>query len=282
MNSVDINLENAQQFLIEESFKRPVVVDFWAEWCLPCKNLTAILEKLANEAADDFLLAKVDVDKWPMISAQFDVRDLPTLVIIKDGKAINGFNGAVSEQMLREMFAQYLPKPWQKPFAEAQALIAAGDYDSALPRLRLAYDESRQLPEVAYLLVECHFAVGRLDNAEQLLSAIKPADQDDRYTELLAQLELKKQAAKSPELVALEAAHSAEPDNLEVSFQLALQYERESLYRQALELLLALLRKDRNFASGLAKKTLTGILTALGKGDPLAIEFQRKLFTLLY
>lgn len=282
MNSVDINLENAQQYLIDESFKRLVAVDFWAEWCVPCKNQRAILERLANESADDLLLAKVDVEKWPMISAQFDVRDLPSMAVIKDGKIINGSSGGVSEEILREMLAQYLPKPWQKAFVQAQALIAAGDYGSALPHLRLAYDESKQLPEVAYLLIECHFALGRLDNAEQLLSIIKPVDQDDRYEELLAQLELKKQAAKSPELLALEAAQSAEPANLEVSFQLALQYERESLYRPALELLLALLRKDRNFASGLAKKTFTDILTGLGKGDPLAIEFQRKLFTLLY
>jgi putative thioredoxin len=107
-------------------------------------------------------------------------------------------------------------------------------------------------------------------------------DHDAHYEQLLAQVALKKQAAKTPELVALEAAHANEPDNLQIAYQLAIQYHAEDTYRPALELLMMILRKDRNFAEGAAKKTFMDILAALGKGDLLAIEFQRKLFTLLY
>jgi len=282
MNIVDINLENAKEFLIDESFKRPVVIDFWAEWCAPCKSLMPILEKLASEYAGAFLLAKVNADDMNMIAQQFAVRSLPTVMIMKDGQPIDGFAGGLPEIQVRELLEKYLPKPWEQPLAEAQALIAAGNHKDALPLLRRVYDESKHLLAIAYLLIECNLELNRLDNAEQMLAAIKITDRDAHYAQLLAQLDAKKQAAKTPALVALEVAHLAKPDDLEICYQLALQYVEESAYRPALELLIALLRKDRHFGNGLAKKTLTDILTSLGKGDPLAVEFQRKLFTLLY
>lgn len=281
-NIVNINLENAQQYLIDESFIRPVLVDFWADWCAPCKNLMPILEKLANEYAGAFLLAKVNADEMNMISSQFGVRSLPTVMLMKDGQPIDGFAGALPEVQVRELLEKYLPKPWEKFVNDAQAFIMAGDFNAALPLLRQAYDDSKHEAAIAYLLVQCHLELNRVDNAEAILATVKPVDHDEHYAQLLEQIELKKQAAKSPELVALETAHANEPDNLHITYQLAAQYKAEDAYRPALELLIAILRKDRNFAEGAAKKTFMDILTALGKGDALAIEFQRKLFTLLY
>jgi putative thioredoxin len=181
---VNITLENAQQLLIDESFKRPVVIDFWAEWCGPCKSLMPILEKLANEYAGAFLLAKVNAEEMNMIASQFGVRSLPTVMIMKDGQPIDGFTGALPELNVRELFAKYLPKPWAQPLNEAKQLIAAGDYANALPLLRRAYDESKHLAEIARLLVECNLELNRLDNAEQILSTIKMVDQDAHYAKL--------------------------------------------------------------------------------------------------
>ncbi len=279
---VNITLENAQQLLIDESFKRPVVIDFWAEWCGPCKSLMPILEKLATQFKGAFLLAKVNADEQNVIASQFGVRSLPTVMVMKDGQPIDGFTGAQTEIQVRELLEKYLPKPWEQPLAEAQQFIAVDDHASALPLLRKAYDESKHLAVIAYLLAESNIALNRLESAEAILSTIKKIDQDAHYEQLLAQIVIKKQAAKTPELVALEAAHAAEPAKLDICLQLAVQYNQEKNYRPALELLIDILRKDRNFENGLARKTLTDILTALGKGDPLAIEFQRKLFTLLY
>lgn len=282
MNIVEINLENAQQYLIEESFNRPVLIDFWADWCAPCKSLMPILEKLANEYAGAFLLAKVNADEMNMISSQFGVRSLPTVMLMKDGQPIDGFAGALPEKEVRVLLEKYLPKPWEKAVNDAQAFIMDGDFNSALPLLRQAYDESKQDAAIACLLAQCHLELNRIDNAEAILANIKMADQDAHYEQLKAQIELKKQAAKTPELVALEAAHASDPDNLQISYELAIQYHAEAAHRPALEQLMRILRKDRNFAEGAAKKTFMDILAALGKGDPLAIEFQRKLFTLLY
>ncbi|RYY76076.1 MAG: thioredoxin [Gammaproteobacteria bacterium] len=282
MNIVEINLENAKQYLIEESFVRPVLVDFWAEWCAPCKSLMPILEKLANEYAGAFLLAKVNSDEMNMISSQFGVRSLPTVMLMKDGQPIDGFAGALPEKQVRELLEKHLPKLWEKNVNEAQAFIMAGDFNSALPLLRQAYEESKHDAAIACLLAQCHLELNRIDNAEAILTTIKMADRDAHYDQLIAQVELKKQAAKTPELIALEAAHANDPTNLNCAYQLAIQYNAESAHRPALELLLEILRKDRNFAEGAVKKTFMDILSALGKGDSLAAEFQRKLFTLLY
>jgi len=282
MNIVEINLENAQQYLIDESFVRPVLIDFWADWCAPCKSLMPILEKLANEYAGAFLLAKVNADEMNMISSQFGVRSLPTVMLMKDGQPIDGFTGALPEVQVRELLQKHLPKPWEKFVTEAQAFIMAGDFNSALPLLRQAYDDSKHEAGIACLLAQCHLELNRIDNAEAILTTIKMVDRDAHYEQLCAQVELKKQAAKTPELIALEVAYANDPENLNYAYQLAIQYNAESAYRPALELLLRILQKDRNFAEGAVKKTFMDILAALGKGDPLAIEFQRKLFTLLY
>jgi putative thioredoxin len=279
---VDITLDNAQQFLIDESFSRPVVIDFWADWCGPCKNLMPVLEKLANEYAGAFLLAKVNADDQQMISSQFGVRSLPTVMIMQNGQPIDGFTGALSEVQVREVLAKHLPKPWEVPLQQAQTLIAEGNFTDALPLLRQAFDVSQQLASIALLMAQCHLELNRLDNAEAILSAIKMVDQDAHYEQLAAQIALKKQAAKTPELTELEAAFAKSPLDLTVRYQLALQYQQESQYRPALEHLLEIIRVERNFSDGDVRKTFTAIIAALGKADPLAIEFQRKLFTLLY
>lgn len=279
---VDITLENAQQYLIDESFKRPVVIDFWAEWCGPCKNLMPILEKIANEYAGAFLLAKVNADEQNAISSQFGVRSLPTVMVMKDGQPVDGFAGALPEVKVREVLDKYLPQPWEQPLNEAKTFIEAGDYAAALPLLRSAYETSKQLASIACLMAQCYLELNRVDNAEAILGTIKMVDQDAVYEQLMAQLQLKKQVAKTPALAALESAYAQTPDDLTVRYQLALQLHHELQYRPALEHLLAILRKDRNFAEGAARKAFTDIIATLGKGDALAIEYQRKLFTLLY
>lgn len=282
MNIIDINLENAKTYLIDESFNRPVVVDFWADWCGPCKSLMPILEKLANEYAGAFLLAKVNADDQHMIAAQFGVRSLPTVMVIKDGQPVDGFAGALPEVQVREILVKYLPQPWEQPLKNAKALMEAGSYAEALPPLRDAYETSKHLATIACLMAQCHLELNRIDNAEAILATIKIADQDSFYEQLKAQVELSKQAAKTPQLAALEAAYAKSPEDLAIRYQLALQLNQESCHRPALEHLFDILQKDRNFAEGEVRKSFTAIVASLGKGDPLAIEFQRRLFTLLY
>jgi putative thioredoxin len=282
MNVIDITLDNAQQYVIDESFKRPVLVDFWADWCGPCKTLMPLLEKLADEYNGDFLLARINADEQQMLASQFQVRSLPTVMLIKDGQPLDGFTGAQSEVQVRQMLEQHLPKAWERDLQHAQAMLEAGQYGEALPVLQRVYEESGRNPQIACMVAHAQVELNRLEEAETTLSNVKLADQDTLYEQVKAKIELKKQAAKTPEIESLEQALEADPDNLEMRYKLAVQYNQEGYQKPALELLIEVLRKDLGYADGAARKTLTDIIAALGKGDPLAIEYQRKLFTLLY
>lgn len=279
---VDVTQHNAQQVLIEASYQRPVLIDFWAGWCAPCKTLMPILEKLAHEYAGALLLAKVDCDAEQMIAGQFGVQSLPTVVLMKDGQPVDGFSGVQPESAIRRLLEPHLPKPWDTQLEEARLSIEAGDFSAALGPLRQAYTDSGQRADIAATLALVLIELNRCDDAEQVLDAVKLVDQDARYREVRAQLDLKRQAAKTPEIQALEAAHAADADNLEVAYQLALQYSQHAHHREALELLIGILRSNRDYGDGAVKKTLLDILAALGPRDPLAVEFQRKLFSILY
>ena len=281
-HSVEIDESNAQQLLIEESMTRPVVVDFWADWCEPCKQLMPILEKLAQEYQGAFLLAKVNADEQQMLAQQLGVRSLPTIMVIKEGQPIDGFSGAQPESAVREMLDKHLPSPQAGALVEAEQLLAEGDVPGALALYRSVWEESGKKLEFTLAYAGALVTANRLDEAETLLQEVRLADQDARYEQLVAQIELGREAARSPEVEALEAAIAADPEDHATRIQLAIQLSQVAQYRDALEHLMTVLRADRDFNGGEVRKVILDTLATIGKGDPLAAEYQRKLFSLMY
>ncbi|MDG0979559.1 MAG: thioredoxin [Halieaceae bacterium] len=279
---VNIDESNAMRFLIEESNVRPVVVDFWADWCGPCKTLMPILEKLAHEYAGAFLLAKVNADEQQNIAGQFGVRSLPTVMVIQNGQPVDGFAGAQSEAQVRELLQKYLPSPWAAALEEAARLMEVGDQQAALTLLRKAYDDSDQDLDIALNLAHVLIQCNRFAEAETVLENIRFVDRDARYEQLVAELALKQEASKSPETEALEAKLEADPDNLDLRVDLAVQYSVDGHYADALEQLMVVLKTNRDHNNGGTKKRMLDIIASLGKGDPIAVDYQRKLFGLLY
>lgn len=279
---VNIDESNAVQLLIEESNNRPVVVDFWADWCEPCKVLMPLLEKIANEYNGAFLLAKVNADEQQGIVQQFGVRSLPTVMVIQNGQPVDGFTGAQPENAVREMLEKFLPKPWDGLLLMAQESMEKGDFAAALTPLRQAWEDSGQQYDITVAYVHCLIESLRLDEAEKILDGIRLADRDAAHEQLSAQLEIKREAAKSPEITALEAKLAEDPSNLDVRHQLAVQYTNSGQFKNALDNLLAILQEDLNHGDGSTKKALLDTIFSLGKGDPLAAEYQRKLYSLLY
>jgi len=282
MNVVDIDQNNAQQYLIDESFNRPVVVDFWADWCAPCKQLMPLLEQLADEYAGAFLLAKINADEQQGISQQLGVRSLPTVMVFKDGQPVDGFAGAQPETAVREMLQKHLPSPWDAKIAEATELLDQGDTSGALALLRSAWEESNKLLEITLAYAGALVEGNRLDEAEEVLNEVRLVDRDALHEQLMAQIELKREAGKSPEIEALESELASDESNHSVRVKLAVQLTTVAHYRDALDHLLVVLRVDRDWNNGEAKRLYLDTIASIGKGDPLAAEYQRKLFSILY
>jgi putative thioredoxin len=279
---VNIDETNAAALLIEESHKRPVVVDFWADWCEPCKVLMPMLEKIANEYQGAFLLAKVNADEQQMIAQQFGVRSLPTVMVIQGGQPVDGFAGAQPETQVREMLEKYLPKPWDGLLEQAREVMEQGDFAAALAPLRQAWEESGQRHDITIALAQALVECLRLDEAEQVLDGVRLADQDTAYEQVRALLEIKREAAKSPEIEALEQRLTENPEDLDVRHQLAVQYTNAGQFKEGMEHFVEILKVDLDHGDGATKRLLLDTIATLGKGDPLAAEYQRKLYSLLY
>ena len=284
MNDFIVNIDetNAAALLIEESHKRPVVVDFWADWCEPCKVLMPLLEKIATEYQGAFLLAKVNADDQQMIAQQFGVRSLPTVMVIQGGQPVDGFAGAQPEAQVREMLEKYLPQPWDALLQQAQAFMEQEDFASALPLLRQAWDESGNSHDITLALVDALIECLRLDEAEKILDGVRMADQDEVYEQLRAQLEIKREAAKSPEIEALEQRLLDNPEDLDVRHQLGVQYTNGSQFKEGMEQFIYILQRELDHGDGATRRLLLDTIATMGKGDPLAVEYQRKLYSLLY
>ncbi len=279
---VNIDETNAAALLIEESHKRPVVVDFWADWCEPCKVLMPLLEKIAAEYQGAFLLAKVNADEQGMIAQQLGVRSLPTVMVMQGGQPVDGFVGAQSEAAVREMLEKYLPSPWDGMLQQGVEALERGEPAAALPPLRQAWEESGHRHDICVAYAGALVENLRLDEAETVLNEVRLADRDAAWEQVRAQLEIKRQAAKSPEIEALERELEANPDDLDARHDLGVQYTNAGHHREAMEQFITILRKDLEHGDGATKRMLLDSIAALGKGDPLAAEYQRKLYSLLY
>ncbi|AJQ96620.1 thioredoxin [Gynuella sunshinyii] len=274
--------ENIQQILGEESFERPVLVDFWADWCAPCKALMPVLERLAAEYGGQFLLAKLDTEAEPQLAAQFGVRNLPTVALFKDGQGVDAFSGALPESEVRQFLDRHLPKVWDEDVNLAKNLMAEENYLEALPLLKSAYEMSGHEAGIERLLIEVYIRTKRLEEGRALLEAIPFQFQDDDFRRLQGLLDLAEKASETPEIKELQDKLDSDPDNQDLKYELALQYHSDGRIREALEHLYQVLLKNKGFRDGAARTSMVEIIQSLGKGDSLAVEYQRKLFTLLY
>jgi putative thioredoxin len=278
---VDINENNLHQTL-EQSMSVPVLFYFWSERSQHCQQLGPVLEKLAAEYTGQFVLAKLDCDTEQQIASQFGLRSIPTVYLFKDGQPVDGFQGPQPEEVVRDLLQRFLPKPEDVKLAQATELLQAGNATDALPVLKEAWQLSNQRGDIGLSLAEAQIALNKSEDAEATLSTIPLQDRDTRYQGLVAQIDLLKQAADTPEIQLLQQQVQQQPENADLAVQLALQLHQVGRNEEALELLMGHLKKDLSVANGNARKTLQDILAALGTGDTLAAKFRRQLYALLY
>lgn len=279
--SIDINESNLHQTL-DQSMTVPVMFYFWSERSQHCLILGPVLDKLAAEYAGQFILAKVDCDAQQAIASQFGLRSIPAVYLFQDGQPVDGFQGPQPEEVIRELLSKVLPKEEDLKVAQATELMQEGNVVEALPLLKDAWQTSNQRSDIGLMLAAAQIQLNRSEEAETVLATIPLQDRDSHYQGLIAQIELLKQAADTPEIQQLQQQIAQDPQNADLAVQLSLQLHQVGRNEEALELLLGHLKKDLAAGNGAARKTLMDILAALGTGDALAAKYRRQLYSLLY
>jgi len=279
----DAALASFEQDVILKSKEVPVLVDFWAEWCGPCKALGPILEKLASEFNGGFLLAKVDVDKEQQLAGYFQVKSIPTVMLLKDGQIVDGFPGALPENQLREFLKHHgveareaLPEP-----AEEMAPKAI-DPELEVANLRAAIHAEPDKDELKLDLMLALLKTGGFAEAEKILDSL-PANLaiDDRAIKAKARLGFAAIVKDAPPASILEQAIASDPGDCRARHYLGVRYLLEDKSEAGLEQFLEMLKRDKGFEDGLPRKTLIDAFRIIEDGD-LVGQYRRKMASLLF
>ncbi|WP_252272533.1 thioredoxin [Pseudomonas subflava] len=274
-----------EQLVIENSFHKPVLVDFWAEWCAPCKALMPMLAKIAEEYRGELLLAKVDCDAEQDIVMRFGIRSLPTVVLFKDGQPVDGFAGAQPESAIREMLKPHVAEPAPlaaDPLETAQALFAEERFGEAETLLKQVLTENNENAAALILYARCLAERGELGEAEAVLGAVKGDEHKQALSAARAQLTFLRQATDLPDGAELKSRLAQDPNDDEATYQLAIQQLARQQYEAALDGLLRLFVRNRGYAEGIAHKTLLQVFDLLGNEHPLVTLYRRKLYQAIY
>jgi putative thioredoxin len=267
----NITYETFETDVIEQSTRTPVLVDFWATWCGPCRTLGPILEKLEADYQGRFVLAKIDSDREGELAQAFGVRSIPTVVLMKNGQPVDGFVGALPEGQIRKFLDKHVPAAAAPVEADdgaaAAALLAEGDQAGALDKLgaALAADPSNEAARFDY--VKLLAQSGRVEDARRALDAVQDKISghvtDQRFVALDAYVAAHEAAPALPAEAQLQAALAADPKDFAAAYGLAQRFWVRGEPAAAMDALLEIVKRDRNWNDGLARRTYIAIIELL-------------------
>ncbi|SOZ55011.1 putative THIOREDOXIN PROTEIN [Cupriavidus taiwanensis] len=278
----DVTLQNFETEVIDASRQMPVLVDFWAPWCGPCRTLGPMLERLEAEADGQWKLVKVNVDENQELAAHFGVRSIPHVVAIDDGQAVDQFTGVLPESGLREFLSRLAPGQARSPLADALALAAAGNRDGAetLFADAIAADPESDAPRLAY--ISFLLDGNAVDRARAEFAALSPrAEQEDGYGALRTRIDAMENAAGLPDAATLARRIDADPRDLAARMDLARLMIAQQQYEPALEQLLAIVRTDRGFDDDIGRRTMLSVFEMLADRPEVVSRWRRQLSTSL-
>ena len=269
--------------VLTDSLRQPVLVDFWAPWCGPCKQLTPVIEKVVKSAGGKVKLVKMNIDEHPQIAGQLGIKSIPAVIAFQRGQPIDGFMGALPESQVKQ-FVERLIGPLgagDEEFAEAEAALKAGDVEAAAHIYRALLEEDPAEPRALGGLAQALVALGEMEAARQLLDSA-PAGNHTAISAARAALELAEQASNVGDLAGLEAALAKNPGDHQARFDLAVALNANGRRDEAANRLLEIIKADRNWNDDGARKQLVQFFEAWGPMDPATLAARRKLSTLLF
>ncbi|HEX2010521.1 MAG TPA: thioredoxin [Roseateles sp.] len=278
----DVTLQNFETEVIEASRQAPVLVDFWAPWCGPCRTLGPMLERLESEAGGQWKLVKVNVDENQDLAAHFGVRSIPHVVAIADGQAVDQFIGVLPESGLREFLGRLMPRPAQTALHDALQLAAEGDRAGAEAKFdeAIALDPETDAARLAYIgfLLDGNAVA----EARSQFEALSPqAAQQDAHAALRMRMDAMEGLSGLPDEPTLSARIAADPRDLAARRDLARLLIARQQYEPALEQLLEIVRTDRTFEDDIGRKTMLSVFEMLADRPDVVSRWRRQLSTAL-
>jgi putative thioredoxin len=271
--------------VVEASGERPVLVDFWAPWCGPCKQLTPVLEKVVRAAKGAIGLVKLNIDEHPEIPGQMGVQSIPAVFAFKDGRPVDGFMGALPESQLNAFIARLIGESVDDDadIEAAEAALEAGDVNTAAQAFGEILQNDAENMQALGGLTKCYIKTGDLDRAEQTLALVPPAKAESApVVSARAALELARKAGDTGDVESLRAKVAENPGDPQARFDLALALNAKGDRQSALDELLTLVAKNRAWNDDAARKQLVQFFDAWGPADPVTAAGRQKLSSLLF
>jgi putative thioredoxin len=278
------------QDVVEASKERPVIVDFWAPWCGPCKTLGPQLEEAVKAANGAVTMAKVNVDENQAIAGQMQVQSIPTVFAFSNGQPVDGFQGAVSASEIKAFVDRVVAanggeveSGLDSAVASAEQMLDDGEFEAAIETFSAILEEDANNIKSYIGLIKCHIAVGDLDQAEAILNGIPlEISQSPEIEAVHAQIELAKQARDAGPINELDLLVEKNPDDNDARFKLAQALHGAGQVEDAVDQLLELFKRDREWNDGAAKAQLFTIFEALEPNNEIVLNGRRKLSSLIF
>lgn len=293
---IHLDESNLIDVVVEGSMNQPVLVDFWADWCQPCKQLMPILEKLAVEYKGGFILAKIDADKHQEIVQQFGVRGFPTCRLFVNKQAVDEFTGALPEAEVRKFLDQYVtvgegveeeiapeePELEPSPITSAMALAESGDPEAAKRLLKQAQSDDPTNADILVMLGQLSVADNELATARECVQALSEEAREEPAAKRLAgTIALADAADMEQSLEQLQGKVASDGNDSESRYQLAIHTALQGDLQGGMDNLLEIVKREPDFQEGAARKQLLALFDVLG-ADPLVGQYRRKMFALLH